>query len=330
MIVTQGTACALDDCPDISRVLEWPRRAWLRELTFLAKIPFAEYDWAVDFTGNDRSALVSLLTFAPFRTAYERPKLPPWSLRRAAYHLRPPHRKNKPHAVIQRLELLEACGVPARGFESGLIPRPDALAWADSVLNGLPSPRLHVHVTSRDMQKAIPSGVVRAVLEDTILAGGGVVVTSGPAEVEKNHVAKCLAGLPVMAIRSFDDLTWHQLVALIARSDKYWGADTAPAHIASALEKPLLIHFGPSRADHWYPLHKAGLIDVQPCPCLLKKTITKCPSGRPGVCLERLDPKTIVGLLDGLSPNTIPHKMKEAIENNAVGRPAGCRTERAG
>ena len=299
-LVTAGTACALDDCPDVSRVLEWPRRAWLREISLLAKISSSGYDWAVDFTGNDRSALVALLSRARFRTAYERPKLSPWSLRRAAYHFRPPHRKAKPHAVIQRLELLEACGVAPRGVACGLVPRPDALAWADDALRELPSPRLHVHVTSRDMQKAIPADVVHAVLEKTIESGGGVVVTCGSADIEKNHIAKCLAGLPSEKIRLFDNLTWHQLVAVIARSDKYWGSDTAPAHIASALEKPLLIHFGPSRADHWYPLHAAGKIDVQPCDCLPIKAKTRCPAGRPGACFERLDADAIIGLLDGL------------------------------
>ena len=301
-LVAEGTACALDDCKDVSRVLEWPRRAWMRELATLADISRQGYDWAVDFTGNDRSALVAICSRAPFRTAYERPKLPRWSLRRAAYHFRPPHRKAKPHAVIQRLELLEACGVTSRGVECGLVPRPDALAWADGALIGLPSPLLHVHVTSRDMQKAIPADVVRAVLENAIRSGGGVVATCGPADVEKNHIVKCLAGLPSDKVRSFDNLGWHQLVALIARCDKYWGSDTAPAHIASALDKPLLIHFGPSRADHWHPLNPAGTFDVQPCPCLSKKSGTKCPSGRPGACLERLDAPEIIGALNAMGP----------------------------
>ena len=103
-------------------------------------------------------------------------------------------------------------------------------------------------------------------------------------------------------IRSFDNLTWHQLVALIARCDKSWGSDTAPAHIASALEKPLLIHFGPSRADHWHPLHAAGKFDVQACACLSKKAGTKCPAGRPGACLERLDARTVLETLGELDP----------------------------
>jgi len=150
------------------------------------------------------------------------------------------------------------------------------------------------------MQKAIPSDVVRTVLAHTIDSGGGVVVTCGSAESEKAHIAKSLAGLDSAKVRSFDNLSWHQLVALIARCDKYWGSDTAPAHIASALEKPLLIHFGPSRADHWHPLHSAGTFDVQACACLSKKTKTKCPPGRPGACLERLDAQQILRTLEKL------------------------------
>jgi len=281
-VVTQGTGCALDDCADVTRVIEWPRGTLAQAAALLG---LGRYDWAVDFTGNDRSALISLASRAGFRVAYERPKLAAWSLRRAAYHVRPPHKKSKPHTLLQRLELLEACGVPSCGTAFGLTPRNSALATCRDLVQGLPDKILHAHVTSRDMQKALPSSIVRAVLVGAMEAGLGVVVTSGPAEVERAHVLACTCGLPSKHLRVFDSLDWHDLVAMISLSSAYWGCDTAPAHVAAALEKKMLIHYGPSRADHWSPLHAGGQADISQCACLKSRQVM-CPRGEPGRCMD--------------------------------------------
>jgi len=295
-VVTAGTACALDDCPDVSRVIEWPRRSLVSEIALASKIARSRYDWVIDFTGNDRSALVALVSRAPFRVAYERPKLPSWSLRRAAYHFRPRHKKIKPHTLVQRLELLEACGVPLQGTGLGLVPRAAALDAIGPELAGLPAKLFHAHVTSRDMQKAIPVAVVREVLAAAIGGGAGVVVTGGRDPAERGHVARCTEGLPPEKLRVFHELDWHGLVALISLCDRYWGSDTAPAHIAAAFEKTMLIHYGPSRAEHWHPLHPGGLADVQPCPCLKNKRVD-CPAGKPGECLQNIKAADVIAWL---------------------------------
>jgi len=296
-LVAEGTGCALGDCPDVSNVIAWPMRGVLAQAAAAARLASAGYDWAVDFTGNDRSAFVVLASRARFRAAYERPKLPSWSLRRAAYNFRPAHRKQKPHTLVQRLELLEACGVPSCGEEIGLVPRPAAVAAARDSLRGLPENFLHAHVTSRDMRKAIPAPVVQSVLAGAIRSGLGVVVTCGRDAAERAHVAACTSGLPAESVRTFHDLDWHGLVATISLCRAYWGADTAPAHIAAALQKNMLIHYGPSRADHWQARHPGARADVRPCACLRAKRMN-CARGVPGNCLAEIDAD---GVLEWLS-----------------------------
>lgn len=300
-VVAGGSGCALEDCEDVSRVIEWPAHNLVGEAVAMARIAAGGYDWAVDFTGNDRSALIALASRAKFRVAYERPKLPAWSLRRAAYHFRPAHHKAKPHTLIQRLELLEACGVPSQGHSFGLVPREPALKAARAELRVLPEKILHAHVTSRDMQKAIPAEIVREVLAGAIQAGWGVVVTGGRAATERSHVRACTEGLPAAKCRVFHDLDWHGLVATISLCTAYWGSDTAPEHIAAALEKRMLIHFGPSRADHWRPLHPGASADVRPCACLKAKRMD-CARGVPGKCLEGIRTQDV---LDWLQNNCI-------------------------
>ena len=292
-LVTAGTSCALDDCPGVNRVIEWPRQAPFKEMLLLPRLALGGYTWVFDFTGNDRSALACMATLAPLRVAYDRPKMSKWALRRVAYNLKPRHKKQKPHTLIQRLELLEACGVTASEYDFALHPRSDALAWAQEAIAGLPSQWIHAHVTSRDMQKALPPSVVKRVLSDLLSRGHGVVLTSGPAEVETQHLAACTEGLPMDRIRTFSHADWHQLVALISLAKKYWGSDTAPAHIAAALRKPMLIHYGPSRADHWRPLHPEGHADIRSCTCLKEKKVL-CPKGKTGRCLEDISPTAVV------------------------------------
>lgn len=295
-VVAAGTGVALDDCSDVSRVIEWPGGRIWSQIACLGGLGRAGYDWAVDFTGNDRTALIALCSRAARRVAYERPKLPWWSLRRLAYNLRPAHKKSKPHALVQRLELLEACGVPPQGTACDLAPRQAAVERVRARMAGMPPSILHAHVTSRDMQKAIPAEVVRRVIEAAAANGMGVVMTVGRDAAEREHVAKCSAGFPETIVRVLSDLDWHELVAAISLCRAYWGADTAPAHIASALKKKMLIHFGPSRADHWRPLHEGGNADVQSCACLKAKKST-CPRGEPGNCLKGIEPAAVIAWL---------------------------------
>jgi len=281
-VVTAGTACALADLSALDEVIEWTPRGGLRAWN---RLLCGNWDWAVDFTGNDRSALVALASRARFRVAYDRPKLPRWSLKRCAYSFRVRHRKYKPHTLLQRLELLEACGVPAAGLDFALAPRPDALLAVARRLEGIPRPMVLVHPTSRDMKKALPVAAVRAVISELLAQGRGVVVTSGPSPVERAHATACSrdfsCGLVVLS-----DLDWHELVAAIWTCGVFWGSDTAPAHIASALAKPSRVEFGPSRADHWHPLHAEGTWAVHECACLKRPS---CPNGGPGLCLQNID-----------------------------------------
>jgi ADP-heptose:LPS heptosyltransferase len=124
-----------------------------------------------------------------------------------------------------------------------------------------------------------------------------VVVTGGKDAAERKHVRLCTGGLPAENLRVFHELDWHGLVATIALCDRYWGSDTAPAHIAAALDKRMLIHFGPSRAGHWKPLHASGTADVRPCDCLKNKRV-ECPKGAPGACLQKINSSEVIAWMN--------------------------------
>jgi ADP-heptose:LPS heptosyltransferase len=126
--------------------------------------------------------------------------------------------------------------------------------------------------------------------------GNGVILTCGRDAVERAHVSACTEGLPAGKIRVFHELDWHGLVAAISLCNRYWGSDTAPAHIAAALKKKMLIHYGPSRAEHWQPLHPNGMADVRDCACLKSRQNT-CPPGQPGECLRKIRAADVIAWL---------------------------------
>lgn len=302
VLVSGRTAVALQGDPHATAVQEWPS-AMGNVLLAAVRLRAAGYDWLVDFTGNDRSAFVALASGARWRITYDRPRFAAWSLRRAAYNVRIRHRKKKPHTIIQRLELLEACGVPAAGTEVGLEPDAGSRAWAAAELTGLTRPILAAHLTSRDMQKAIPVESARVVLEEFLGGGGSVILTCGPAEIERTHVAAVAAGFP--RVRVFSEAGFDQLVALLAAADFYWGADTAPSHVASALGKPMLVEFGPSRASHWYPLGASAEFIEHPCACQAARDNT-CPKAVPARCLAGAGPSAARDWLRRVTAATPP------------------------
>lgn len=298
-LVGSGTGIALEGCEDLDGVLEWPKRSPLAALGMTVRIRRGRYDWVVDFTNNDRSALLAWLSGAGLRVAYDRPRLPSWTLRRAAYNFRPPPKVRKPHTVIQRLELLEACGVPParRAIELKIDPEArEAMARATA---HLPEAILHLHVTSRDMQKAVPAGIIIGVVQEALRRQLAVVVTTGSAEHEREYVRAALAGIDSPNLCTLSGLRWGELVALIARCRLYFGCDTAPMHVASTLRKPMLALFGPSKVDHWRPLHPAGRVLVAECRCLRQKRID-CPAGQPGACLGAVSGREVCEALFGL------------------------------
>ncbi len=295
-LVSPGTAPVIRSF-GLCNCIEWPSSGLWEQVTLCAKICSTGYDWVLDLTGNDRSAFLSLLARAPFRAGYVNHKDPPWFWRGRVYSLPVRHEKYKPHIVRQHARLLEACGVPCP-----LDPLPpqipsEATAWAIQQI-GKPGARrvLQAHLVSRDMQKSLPAEIAQQVLAHFVHQGWFITLTTGRSTLELEHTRRCCFGLPEGSYRIISECSWDQLAALLDIADLYLGADTAPSHLADALEKPMLVFFGPSRSRQWHPLNPRARILVADCPCLNKRTV--CEPSMSGRCLRRMDISNFVSLLE--------------------------------
>ena len=310
-LVNPGTGVALHAPGCVREIITWPRGQWIQELRTLTHIRSRRYDWAVDLTGNDRSAMVSITSGARLRAGYHRPKQPWFFWRNRAYNVRPSHQKQKPHIIRQHLDLLAACGVPPAGMDVHIEPAAADVAWSAQLLGDRRDAGavLHAHLASRDMRKSLPPELVRKVIAGILSRTTASITLSHGQGPEAEHAAACIAGLPRDRITIANGMSWGQLVALIAASDVYWGADTAPMHVAAAFQKPMLVHFGPSNANHWRPLHDGADALVSPCPCL-KSGHWSCPEGASGRCLTALDSLEILDRLYCLLGNALPRNRR--------------------
>ena len=297
-LVPSGAVGLVERSSHRVRPLAWDAAHPLRSLRGVLG---RRYDVVIDLTGSDRSAFISLLTGAGTRIAYSSRREAWWCWKKFCYTSRLLHEKVKPHIIVQHLTLLEKLlQVPPQGTDIVVNLHTEEREWAESFLSGMDCgrPLVFVHITSRDMQKSLPARTVAEALRELIAAGARVVYSIGPSEPEKKFAREVMGvlGEPGRGVfLAVEPPDWWRLCALISKADVFWGADSAPMHVAAAFRKPLLVFFGPSDARHWRPLNAEAEVCVLPCRCLNSKKF--CPPGVAGQCLAEVSTDEIVGRL---------------------------------
>jgi len=97
-------------------------------------------------------------------------------------------------------------------------------------------------------------------------------------------------------------LTLKQLAALCARAKLFVGVDSAPMHIAAAVQTPAVALFGPSGEIEWGPWlvpHRVVASGEHRCrPC----GNDGCGGGKVSECLSRLPLEAALAAVDSLLP----------------------------
>jgi heptosyltransferase-3 len=91
-----------------------------------------------------------------------------------------------------------------------------------------------------------------------------------------------------------------ELGALIAKARFFFGADSAPMHLAAAVNTPAVALFGPSGAFNWGPWGEGHLV--------IQKDMDCVPCGRDGCegtkisrCLVELSPEEVIERMEKFS-----------------------------
>jgi heptosyltransferase III len=169
------------------------------------------------------------------------------------------------HTVETNLDSLRALGLEPTVADKRvtLLPGNDAERAIDARLHdaGLaPGGFIHIHPASRWAFKCWPAERVAGLCAALCARGWPVVLTAAPDAAEKALVAdivgRLVAGGAVPPGPTFDfsgQLSLKELAALSARARLFVGVDSAPMHIAAAIDTPTIGIFGPSGDREWGP-----------------------------------------------------------------------------
>ena len=115
-----------------------------------------------------------------------------------------------------------------------------------------------IHPASRWLFKCWTPQGWATVVERLRAAGWPVVLTAAPGEQEGALVEAIQQLLETPVVSLAGRLSLKDLAALAARARLFLGVDSAPMHIAAAMDTPVIALFGPSGDRQWGPWDNTG------------------------------------------------------------------------
>lgn len=260
LVVSNECAALVPAIAGVDRVLVV--RRGLADIAVCGAIAKERFDCGVDFTRNDRSALLTLLCRARKRIVSERIKVKA-PVRARIYNAFVPHRMRDMQTLDYNLALLEPLGITNASRELHLdLPEADReRAIKLRLEEEIPNEFIIVHPGSARPEKFWEAHRWAEVIDHAQTGLGlNVVLTGGRSDHEQAHIRQIMSDLkePVIDLSGKTDLL--TLAALIAQADLLVTVDSAPMHFAAASKTPQIVLFGPTNPFHWRPNDSVALI----------------------------------------------------------------------
>ena len=249
------------------------------DIAALATVARGGFDYCVDFTRNDRSALLVFLSRAKKRIVSFRIKVRS-KFRTRFYNEFVPHRMRDMHTIDYHLALLAPLGIADPSGAIQLNLPEDRRRAAEQLLeeHNVRRPFLIFHPGSARPEKFWDAQRWSEVINR---AGSShdvdLVVTGGLSLLERTHISdiKSKVRREIVDLSGKTDLL--TLAALIARARLLITVDSAPMHLAAATRTPQVILFGPTNPFHWRPRESPALILQGESASPMKEFVPKQP-----------------------------------------------------
>ncbi len=275
-----------------------------REWRLFSALRSRRYDLVVHLTEHPRGAWLARSLGARYSVAPDFARKPrPW--KKSFSHLvpLPPHARR--HRVEINLDALRRIGIQPGEDERRLVlvPGEEAERSVDGLLaeQGLAARSfIHFHPGSRWQFKCWPPERAAALVDALAARGERIALTAAPDKRELEVIAEIRKRTRARMADFSGKLTLKQLAALSARAKLFIGVDSAPMHIASAMQTPVVALFGPSGELEWGPWrvpHRIVASGEHPCrPC----GNDGCGGGKVSECLTRLPLGAALTAVDSL------------------------------
>ncbi len=277
-LVYRDTESMLSGHPAISNVYTidrgWKQQEWTSRLAhewrLLRDLRKRHYDLIIHLTENSRGAVLGLLLKPHYSVARDYPAKRGRLWRNSFTHLY--QAPDKRHTVEMHLDALRRIGIQPQADERRLVLAPgaeaersvrDLLARHDLAPKGF----IHLHPTSRWMFKSWGTEKNAALITALQESGEPVVLTAAPNESELQYAARITARLKKPVVDLSGKLNLKQLAALTAQAKCFVGVDSAPMHIAAAMQTPTVVLFGPSGEFEWGPWQVPACVLTSDHPC---------------------------------------------------------------
>ena len=291
LIAAEGSAALLplmDDCVD--EALVYHMRGG-RNGPLWRQVWRTRFDACVDFTGRDRSALLTFASRAPLRVTGES-LLRRSGWRRQCYNAVAKSPVRSRHTVDHYLDYLAPLSVPVTSptdADKPVLRVPaEAAAQAVQILatNGIGAgdPFLVIHPGTARAEKFWVAERWAEVIDSCLRDGARCVLTGGQHDpYEQMHLAAIRTALAARRLAYVDlagQLHLSSLCAVLSRARLVVGVDSGPMHLAAAFGRPQVVLFGPTNPFHWRPRHleahvlRAGFGDAP-----LREFLERSPGG---------------------------------------------------
>lgn len=308
-LVYQDTAEMLTLHPAIRCVhtidRNWKRQGLLRqlkaELTLLRKLRHSRYDVIIHLTDHPRGLWLKWLSGARYGVARNDVVKPLW--RRSFSHLYAIPRGTPRHTAELDLDALRRIGIHPGEQERALVLVPGAAAAERArqlmAVHKLQSGQfVHIHATSRWMFKCWSASEFAKTI-DALAPRFAIVLTAAPATREVAMIAEIKSASNAQFVDLAGQLSLKELAALIGQARVSISVDSAPMHIAAAMQTPVLALFGPSSEIVWGPWQVENRVvhSQHPCrPC----GNDGCGGGKISECLTTLPSTTVLNAVNEL------------------------------
>jgi heptosyltransferase III len=298
LAVSNECAELLPAISNVDRVLI--ARRGLRDVAMVSSVAGKRFDYCIDFTRNDRSAFLTLMSGARRRVASYRVREQS-KTRARVYTDLVGVRVRDMHTIDYNLALLEPLRVRAASSAPQLDLPQRAREKADALRRDWKITRPHVilHPGSARREKLWDAARWAEVIEHFGQNNEfDLVLTSGPSTEEQAHVAAITNRTRQKIIDLSGKTDLLTLAALIAQAQLLVTVDSAPVHFAAATHTPQVILFGPTNPFHWRPTNSPALI-------LHGKSgapVTEFAPVRPRFLMSEISTEAVISAMDWLLP----------------------------
>ncbi|PHM72722.1 putative lipopolysaccharide heptosyltransferase III [Xenorhabdus kozodoii] len=220
-----------------------------------------KYDLIINLADQWYSALVSKISGAPTRIAFDFPKRQNGLWKTCFSDLVSTEGEDSLHIVEQNLLALKPINLSSLNFNVTMSYSEDDWHKVSNLLHmgGIHHKYIVIHPASRWFFKCWNNEKMSETINALQADGHSIVVTSGTESREKEMVEEILSACHQENIVSLaGQITLPQLGALIAHANLFIGVDSVPMHMAAALKTPCIALFGPSKLAFWSPWQVNG------------------------------------------------------------------------